>query len=571
MRYALWALYADRVDAEIAVLEPRVVTKIRENFWVPAYQRGYRWGSVEVRRLLDDIREVGADDYYLQPVVVKKRSDETWELIDGQQRLTTLYLILKYLGDHHLPSAAPAFRLEYETRAGSGEYLDELDPAKADLNIDYFHIYQAYSTLTSWFEEVEDPTATAIDLYQALSKRVSVIWYQAPPTTNSTDLFTRLNLGRIPLTDAELIKAQVLSEIRRTKSDRLVEVAAQWDSVERDLRAPEAWAFVSGNDEGQSSHIDVILDALAGIKRDRTTPAYSTFERLRPRIEADPLDFWNAVLGIHSQVLGWFDDIELYHRVGYLVSRGWHLARILELSRDVNRSEFRKRVVAAIRSDLNVSADGLPSLSYTSRAATKALLLMNVESTIRAGTRFSFSAYAAGTWSLEHIHAQNSEQLNKEAQWREWIKLSLGALAAIPEPGAAQAADAIWAELPPDAVPMKRPTFEGMEKRILGELERHGQMQLEDVHCIDNLALLSGGMNSALSNSTFAVKRRELLERDKRGEYIPLCTRNVFLKYYTPTDDQQLHVWSAADRASYLTAMADVLQPYLSEGANDDD
>lgn len=563
--------YAGGVDDDTALLEPRIVTTIKEEFWVPAYQRGYRWGAVEVRRLLDDIRNSGSDDYYLQPVVVKSRQDGMWELIDGQQRLTTLYLILKYLGEHHLPSASPAFRLEYETRDGSGDYLDELDPEKADSNIDYFHIYAAYSALRSWFENENDPTATAIDLYQALSKRVRVIWYEAPASINSTVLFTRLNLGRIPLTDAELIKAQVLSQVRLNRPDRLIEVAAQWDSVERDLRAPEAWAFISGAEEDQPSHIDVVLDALAGIERDRTTPPYATFERLSPRIQSEPIEFWNDVLAIHAQVLGWFGDIVLYHRVGYLVSRNWTLARLLGVSHGKSRSEFRERVTAAIREDLNLSADGLPNLSYTSKASSRALLLMNLETSMRAQSRFSFDAYAAGDWSLEHIHAQNSEQLTKEAQWREWIRLSLDALAAIPESGAAEATQHILEDVPSAGVPMKRSTFEGLEARILTELERHGQEPLEDVHSIDNLALLSGGLNSALSNSTFAVKRRELLERDKRGEYIPLCTRNVFLKYYTPTDDQQLHVWSPADRAGYLAAMEETLKPYLTEEATEDE
>ena len=70
------------------------------------------------------------------------------------------------------------------------------------------------------------------------------------------------------------------------------------------------------------------------------------------------------------------------------------------------------------------------------------------------------------------------------------------------------------------------------------------------MHSIANLALLDGGDNSALSNSVFAVKRREILGGTTQGSYIPVCTRNVFLKYYTPAGDQQIHFWSAEDRAA---------------------
>ena len=80
---------------------------------------------------------------------------------------------------------------------------------------------------------------------------------------------------------------------------------------------------------------------------------------------------------------------------------------------------------------------------------------------------------------------------------------------------------------------------------------------------IANLALLDGGDNSALSNSVFAVKRAAILERDREGSYIPVCTRNVFLKYYSPADEHQMHFWSASDREHYLGAMVAILPRYL--------
>ena len=80
---------------------------------------------------------------------------------------------------------------------------------------------------------------------------------------------------------------------------------------------------------------------------------------------------------------------------------------------------------------------------------------------------------------------------------------------------------------------------------------------------IANLALLPGGDNSALGNSVFAVKRAVILEHDRRGSYIPVCTRNVFLKYYSPADEHQILFWSASDREHYLREMADILWGYL--------
>ena len=51
------------------------------------------------------------------------------------------------------------------------------------------------------------------------------------------------------------------------------------------------------------------------------------------------------------------------------------------------------------------------------------------------------------------------------------------------------------------------------------------------------------------------MKRRKFLELDRAGAYIPICTRRVFLKYYTDAGDQQIHLWSVQDRECYMQAM----------------
>ena len=99
-----------------AILEPRLVGDLHGHFHIETYQRGYRWGEQEVGQLLDDIGGSGGAPYYLQPIVVKRMGENRWELIDGQQRLTTLFLILTYMWDAALQSTGPSFSLEYATR-----------------------------------------------------------------------------------------------------------------------------------------------------------------------------------------------------------------------------------------------------------------------------------------------------------------------------------------------------------------------------------------------------------------------------------------------------------------------
>ena len=78
-----------------------------------------------------------------------------------------------------------------------------------------------------------------------------------------------------------------------------------------------------------------------------------------------------------------------------------------------------------------------------------------------------------------------------------------------------------------------------------------------------NLALLNTADNAALNNSTFDVKRNDIIQMDKKGQYIPFCTKMVFLKYYTPSAENQLHFWGQADRIAYIKAINDVLSDYI--------
>lgn len=547
------------------------------DFFVPSYQRGYRWTAHEVRQLLDDIRTSNGATYYLQPVVVKGRDDGSWELVDGQQRLTTLYLIFHYLRSSHLPTAVANYSITYETRPGSKAFLDEPKEADAESNIDFFHMHRAYRCIEGWFAQFDHRTThEATRLYGLLFDSVKVLWYEAPKEVDSRDLFTRLNVGRIPLTDAELVKALLLSHGHSGPghTDRALEIAAHWDGIERDLRSPEVWAFVTGETEKEATHISLLLDTLAGGPRGRERPLFHTFETLRRRIEEDPQGFWRDVVDLHSLVLGWYEDRDLFHKVGYLIAVGRTFQELVDLSRNKGRSAFEAALDDKIRDHLNLTPDQLVDLTYnTSRKASDVLLLMNVE-TIRSmqnsAERYSFQAHAAGDWSLEHIHAQHAEALNTVAQWTAWLTSHRAALTDLP--GLDEDRRAILLSLVDSVLSTEvtQQSFSAIEKEVTAAFSLGNGPEDADTHAISNLALLDLGDNAALNNSVFEVKRREIIQRDKSGSYIPACTRNVFLKYYTDAADQQLHFWSPADRQAYLHAMRQTLQPYLEPEAVDE-
>lgn len=577
-----------------ARLEPRLVMKgepgtpyVEGEFFVASYQRGFRWGRHEVRQLLDDIRaNVKAAEatrtipskYYLQPIVVLRRDDGTWELVDGQQRLTTLFLITKYI-KKKFEDAQVEYSLTYETRDGSREYLDTLDAARREENIDFFHIAAAYDAIAEWFNEPAHgtPLQAAIDLHTALTKWVFVIWYEAPSGTNPSDLFTRLNRDRIPLTDSELIKALVLSNSGAAAGQpgRQEEIAAQWDAFERDLRDEQFWTFLTGSTTKRPTRIDLLFESMTPAAGLRVRPRYWTFEKVRDDIDArGAAAFWRDVVARHGLLTGWFNDRVLYHRIGYLVAIGDSVPDLIAASHSQTHKAFRDGLRDRTRRRLKLSSDDVSLLRYGKADAkcTDVLLLMNVETVLASsdpGSRFSFLAYARDGWSLEHIHAQNAQGLSKEKQRRDWLDAHVKKIRATVWSAPIQpAADAVTAligahlALPPGKT--DDIGFQEVLDRVFDLFGAPGQGATEeDMHGLGNLALLQRDFNSKLNNAVFALKRERILELDESGAYILPCTRNVFLKYYTAAEDQQLSIWGPQDQEPYYERLLAAVSPFL--------
>lgn len=569
-----------------------ISNELSGEFFIPSYQRGYRWGAAEVAKLLNDINNdvisaSKAGSYYLQPIVVMWREcDSNWELIDGQQRLTTLYLIVKYLRDSNwLPRAKVNYSLTYQTRNGSREYLDTLDPALRHTNIDFHHIYSAYEAIEKWFEEQPDSEGAAINVRKALAESVYLIWYEAPEGTDNNELFRRLNVGRIPLTDAELIKALVLSKIEASgnRSESQEQVAVQWDYFERELRDPELWAFITGSHAEWSTHIDLLFRAMAGSTDGKEQHRYWVFEELRPRIEESAAEFWENVVQMHGQITGWFHDRTLYHLIGFLISTGgrYEFERMVELASGRTNRSFRQALVERIRQRISESRSGLDTINYELQRdkCQNILLLMNVATVLgeiddqlvadRHGQRFSFHLHSKHDWSVEHIHAQNAAPLTRAEQWKTWLQLHKRGIEALPDRSHEDnlelfmSIDFLIQAIDDREVGIEA-KFRKLEIEILAAFASSGDPIIgDDVHLLPNLALLDRGQNSALGNSVFEVKRQEILRRDRDGLYIPPCTRNVFLKYYTNDADQQIHLWGPQDRKAYYDEMHKQLTPYL--------
>lgn len=558
-------------------LDTKLVGDIQGHFYVPDYQRGYRWGETEVETLLNDIYEYGGkvkksdtDNYCLQPVVIRNLGNK-FELIDGQQRLTTLYLIYIYMNkvsNGFMP--APKFSLSYETRKESPEFLKDPDESKKEDNIDFFFIYNAYKTIENWFLQKDKLQSTLTNINKYFDECVKVIWYEVPDSERSIDLFTRLNIGKIPLTSSELVKALFLKG-ESENAIRQEELSLEWDNMEKELHNDEFWGFLTNSEtDNYPTRIDLVLDLISK-KAEGDKEVYRTFFYFDNEYKKGKSleDIWGEIQHNYLTLKEWFSDHDFYHQIGYLIaSNSKKLIDILNDYSDKTKTAFRQYLVESIRESINKKNYNNLDYEHDYDDIKKLLLLFNVESVRQIDDRkrrFPFGRHKKENWSLEHIHAQHSEGLQTNEKRKEWLKAHIKSLQSIGrQEELISSMELLIKEIKDNPKTTKvKEQFEPLQIKVVEVLSPKGE-DTEYIHQLSNMALLSSGQNSAVSNYTFDAKRNLILEMDKNGSYIPFCTKMVFMKYYS-TDDTNLHFWGKNDRDAYSEAMGKVLESYLNK------
>ena len=196
---------------------------------IPNYQRGYKW-SVKtagketnemsaVEKLLSDIAEPckNGEDYFLQGITVQE-DDNTIIIIDGQQRLTTIYLLLWYCGGI---KAIADIDLKYDIRTDSEEFLSGLkskEPDKAflqpleDDKQDIYYFKQALKQMYAFFEG-KDELKDKIEDY--IKHRIRIIYITVDSQEKAVRTFTMMNGAKANMLDEELIKAEILRQVSR--------------------------------------------------------------------------------------------------------------------------------------------------------------------------------------------------------------------------------------------------------------------------------------------------------------------------------------------------------------------
>lgn len=590
-------------------------------FFIPAYQRGYRWTERQVEDLLNDIEKFTPEEidnstnktwYCLQPVVVKGKEEgnkmsfleglkdivngkdepeaivktkelikehediQEWEVIDGQQRLTTIFLILTYLSYqkfnikfatrndqflNEVSSLLEQYELNGEIhndgKAVSNHYNEFVKSHGNYDNIDNFHIFRAYLIIKRWFETHEKD-----EFREKFLKHVKVIWYETQ-YDDAIEIFTRINMGKIPLTNAELIKALFLNSSNLKEDDagkveqKQLEIASEWDRMEYALQDDAFWYFINKEENNPATRIEFVFDLMySSSNKNFGSDEYSTFryfsEKFKDNSDKDTIEkIWKEIKKYYQTLEEWFTDRELYHKIGFLITTGVDIKDILagrkdRSKKDRSKKEFREFLDLKISPKVDCNLD---ELAYKNGPVRNVLLLHNIQTILsneNETNRFSFDRYKKEKWDVEHIHAIATEVKVKKEDQKAWLKNNFTEEEKPRDDDHFKKIEEIQM-----GNPIEDEEFKSIIEYVLGE---------ED-NSIRNLCLLDRGTNRSYKNDSFIAKRAKIIKQEKVGVFIPIATKNVFMKFYSE-NFKDLDLWNEADRNCYLNDIKATLKKY---------
>ena len=477
-------------------LEIKTVKKIIEDykgFIIPSYQRGYRWRGENINNLIEDIKS-SPEGYFLQVLILKENRDkDLFDIVDGQQRLTT---ILKMLGKDNLIKAE----------------RNEID--------NYF------------FNKI----AKADDEFAKKLLDTSFLVYEVDEDLSGEELFRRLNIGKIPLSSAELIKAKIITDCKKTEERRVI--SQRWDALEKVLLNDDFFFYFcpdSGCSRYNATRMDYLLELLIAedendIKFEESFEKNSIFvfnklsgleksaDKMLSELESLLHDYQSIYL-----------DIERYNAFGfYLYNKKADIKTVIN-GRDKKVSELYEHSSFQNIKDLDYEKkkEAIEKLDYGNDkdAIKKTLLMYNCKKYTENKIRFDFIRYKNTKYDIEHIHARNEEALSI-SEIKNLIKETLDYIDGkkLPTDDDYEKIKAEWNE-----IDFEKKDYQGAMSFLnkLNEYAEKSDLEKSDLNKIGNLTLLPERINKSISNHIFNIKCQMVKEQSSKF-FVPEFTMRIY-------------------------------------------
>lgn len=395
-----------------------IVSKYKK-FNVPSLQRTYRWGEKEITLLLNDLYEFyntnedSTNDFYpLQPLILKKNKNyDCYDILDGQQRLTTIKLIGAYLKskDHNLNACN--LDISYESRSNVEEIFLEIDK-KSDDNLsdkykdkmELYYISKAFACIKNWFEPSKKNGKKKSNNEEAKRRREDSIYkvlfddgsksrfyvYELEDDADEKKIFQNINQGRIFLSSSELIKPLFLGSVFETddnvdkysfvntrdgygifiplvktkEKQALINlqktIAQEWNDIETCFLHNEFYYFICPQKARSANRMDFLFEIAKNRYNECNRTTFDIFYDELKTNEGEKLidsilSVWNDIVKCFNRLQKAYYDYDAYHLIGYCnTQKKIDISNILSnyCLEKINIQQLKDEVKRKIKSDI---------------------------------------------------------------------------------------------------------------------------------------------------------------------------------------------------------------------------
>jgi len=570
----------------------------KDYYNIPVYQRGFKWKPSTVTKLLDDINNFKPDGdkfYCLQNItLVPHKEANVFNVVDGQQRLTTLVVVLSYLGQKDLVLKKVRFP-EKSIREETNRFLNEIialdgnglletnwdDYIESNNNFDHqdiFYLFSAYHAINEWFVINNVNKEAFLD---KLENHVRLIANSISDDSKEEKIFGNLNSKRIPLDGADLVRAILITRVAYEEGQRDSNVKNIVRVNERRVRI--GWELDEINNWWSRKEVSSYFKKFISIKSDEINDGNKIFKEDKYPINLllllfaekkgrskltlefieennnDTLGLYKELLKLHNTLKDWFYDRDIYHLLGFLFFQSKIKFKDLWESWndfDETRFEFKQYLKSKIKTvifngtdDNSIFNDSTNWYENEKESLVKILVLLDIYWSTKDNQSFLPSfAFEKYGHDIEHIFPQNPKEIKDKKGYIEFLI----------ENKFAKANNKLLNEFDNqlDNLDFQKRVDEYIQKYI-------GQIK---TNSIGNLVLLDASKNRSIGNNPYSVKRAALVDDINRGTYMRPHTLKVFVRYFDLGKSENLDSkhWTNTDIEANAKAIEKTLSDFLN-------
>ena len=577
-----------------------IVSDINKSlFVIPFFQRGYRWTGRNVKQLLSDLllfaNNADESEYCLQPIVLQKISKSEYSsllndeehvvrVVDGQQRLTTIAIVLHKLG------IKTTWDIYYDSEK---KRLSQILNETSDLiSINDYFRKEVSDAIDEWFaghkkQESEVSVQQLLSsIFQSQGKKIAFLEYEIEtPTCEDSEkeghkAFLRLNDGKTPLTSSELIRALYMVQGSGLTIQQQMEISKEWELIETSLQNEQFWLMFNARGlEDTPTRIDLLFALVLSVslKETKANPRI-IFEKLDDEDEQFDLEkVWEEVLRTFWWMQSCFSDIELCNYLCWIRTyTDISTSTIYGYWRKYPSHEaFKNRIIKEIQ---NISFGGtrisvLDDVDYNwdKGELRKLFVLLNVLDCNKSQERFRFDLFnQCKGWDIEHIDSQTPNDFKQDKNKEEWLKMAYNELTKKQKQEFVENFIEHAVELEVFNIHnLELDNFDVYAEYIV-QLSKDTEDAISQVDSnkLGNLALLNLSINRSYKNDIFPLKRKAIIDHVNSGsEFIPPCTIKAFTKFYTKSASR-ITSWQNADYNDYYQVMDSRFREFMAYDTN---